>query len=82
MFKDFRISDESRFDEFENNFELLFMNQVREDIMKRIRCLIKADIHQTFKKPTDNMSFYKDSDCKEAFALQRNQFLQEGFVIR
>jgi hypothetical protein len=55
---DFEISTESELllEEFESNFDGLFMNQLREDVLAKIRQLIKADVHQTVQISPEDIS--------------------------
>lgn len=72
---------ESVFDEFEANFECLFMRQVREDTLARIRTLIKSDMHHTIEALPSDDSVFVDSN-EEEFPTKKCPYLQESYTIR
>jgi len=80
---DFVIPEEheSLLDEFESNFDTLFMRQVREDNLARVRTLIQSNLHHTIQIFPDDASFYMDSNTDELI-LQRNPYEHQAYTIR
>jgi hypothetical protein len=72
---------EGVFDEFEANFECLFMRQVREDTLARVRTLIKGDLHHTIDALPDDDSVFVDSNADD-LPTRKSPYLQESYTIR
>lgn len=63
---------EIKLEDFESNFDGLFMNQLRVDLLAKIRTLVKSDVNQTIQVKLSN---------QQAENL-RNPFHDHQFKIR
>jgi hypothetical protein len=69
-------------EEFESNFDGLFMNQLREDVLANIRQLIKSDVHQTIQIQPKEITSKESLTPEKAAELNRNPFVQQQYKIR
>lgn len=55
LFTDFVFPDNSVFDDLENDFDSLFLAQVKQDLLVTVRKLVKGNLHDTQEAPESDV---------------------------